>query len=214
MRGGCALRLSSLDRVRSSHCSCEPRRAGDVLEEYEFHEEAKCADASGAPCSKQSAGLLQRRHVRIEWPARFIGKESNKLEEVEEGTVQDAGDAYTEYPDPRRDEWVMKILPFLRRAPAQVITNATGITRRTVQRIRNEQTKPTTEHKRCSKRLPKVGTTISRVAWRGRAEARRLFRSRRSETRRHSRSRPARIQARAKVPHPRRLGRLARTGRR
>ena len=121
---------------------------GDVLEEYEFHEEAKCADASGAPCGKQTAGLLQRRHVRIEWPPRFIGKESNKLEEVEEGSVQDAGDAYTEYPDPRRDQWVIKVLPFLRQASAQVITNATGITRRTVQRIRNEQTKPTAEHRR------------------------------------------------------------------
>ena len=30
---------------------------GDVLEEYEFHEEAKCADARGAPCGKQSVGL-------------------------------------------------------------------------------------------------------------------------------------------------------------
>ncbi len=39
---------------------------GDVLEEYEFHEEAKCADASGAPCGKQSVGLLLRRHVAIE----------------------------------------------------------------------------------------------------------------------------------------------------
>ena len=29
---------------------------GDVLEEYEFHEEAKCADASGEPCGKQSVG--------------------------------------------------------------------------------------------------------------------------------------------------------------
>jgi hypothetical protein len=76
---------------------------GDVLEEYEFHEEAKFADASGAPCGKQTVGLLQRRHVRIEWPPRFIGKESNKLEEVEEGSVLDAGDVFAEYPNPRRE---------------------------------------------------------------------------------------------------------------
>jgi hypothetical protein len=37
---------------------------GDVLEEYEFHEEAKCAEASGAPCDKQTVGLLQRQHGR------------------------------------------------------------------------------------------------------------------------------------------------------
>jgi hypothetical protein len=121
---------------------------GNVLEEYEFHEEAKCADARGAPCDKQTVGLLQRRHVRIEWPPRFIGKESNKLEEIEEGSVQDAGDAYTEYPDPRQDEWVMKILPFLRQVSAKELIEATGISRRTVQRIRNEQTEPIAKYKR------------------------------------------------------------------
>jgi hypothetical protein len=76
---------------------------GDVLEGYEFHPEAKCADASGAPCDKQTVGLLQRRHVAIDLPPRLIGKESNKLEEVEEGSVPDAGDVYTEYPDRRRE---------------------------------------------------------------------------------------------------------------
>jgi len=75
---------------------------GDVLEDYEFHPEAKCADASGAPCGKQTVGLLQRRRVTIEGPPCFIGKESNKLEEVGEGSMPDAGDVYTEYPDPRR----------------------------------------------------------------------------------------------------------------
>jgi hypothetical protein len=89
-----------------------------VLEEYEFHEEAKCADASGAPCGKQTVGLLQRRHVTIERAPRFIGKESNKLEEVEEGGAADGGDVYTEYPDSRRDEWESKWLPLLRSTPA------------------------------------------------------------------------------------------------
>ncbi len=91
----------------------------DVLEEYEFHEEAKCADARGAACGKQTTGLLQRRHVTIEWPPRFIGKQSNKLEEVEEGSAPDAGDVYTEYADPRRDEWATTILPRLKAMPIQ-----------------------------------------------------------------------------------------------
>jgi hypothetical protein len=119
----------------------------DVLEAYESHPEAKCADARGEPWSEQTLGLLSRRHVAI-GKVHFIGKESNKLEDVEEGAVSDARDAYTEYPDPRRDEWKTKILPFLQRTSAQVISDATGISRRTVQRIRNEQTKPTAEHKR------------------------------------------------------------------
>jgi hypothetical protein len=120
---------------------------GDVLREYEYHPEAKCADASGAPCKKGTIGLLGRRHVLIEG-FDYIGKESNKLQEVEEGGVPSDSDVYTKFNDPQRDEWGTKILPFLRREPVQVIIDATGISRRTVQRIRNEQTKPTAEYRR------------------------------------------------------------------
>jgi hypothetical protein len=119
---------------------------GDVLEEYEFHEEAKCADANGAPCDKQTVGLLRRRHVSIEWPPRFIGKESNKLEDVDEGRAPHAGDVYTEYPDSRHDQWTSKILPVLKRAPLSAIMEATGMSRRPIQRIRNGQARPTAHH--------------------------------------------------------------------
>ncbi len=81
---------------------------GDVLRSYEFHEEAKCADATGAPCIEQTVGLLKRRLVRVQ-RLHFIGKESNKLEEVEEQSVPSATDVYTEYPDPRRDEWIAAV---------------------------------------------------------------------------------------------------------
>ena len=39
---------------------------GDVIEAYEYHPEAKCADVTGQPCGKQTVGLLQRRHVWID----------------------------------------------------------------------------------------------------------------------------------------------------
>jgi hypothetical protein len=109
---------------------------GEALEEYEFHEDVKCADASSAPCGKQTVGLSQRRHVTIERPARFIGKESKKPEEIEEGSVPDAGDVYTESPDPRRDKWVMRILPVLRGASVSAIINATVMSPRAVKRVR------------------------------------------------------------------------------
>ena len=57
---------------------------GDVLSEYEYHPEAKCADGDGSACDKQTVGLLQRRHIRID-QMKYIGKESNSLEEVESG---------------------------------------------------------------------------------------------------------------------------------
>ena len=53
---------------------------GEVLREYEFHLGAKSADAKGKPSSKQTFGLLRRRHERVE-RIIYIGKESNRLEE-------------------------------------------------------------------------------------------------------------------------------------
>jgi len=45
---------------------------------------------------------LQRRHVRIE-QIKYIGKESNIIEEVEVGLIHSPQGVYAEYPDPRRD---------------------------------------------------------------------------------------------------------------
>lgn len=77
---------------------------GEVLQEYEFHPESKCADSNGVPCGKQTIGLLQRRHVRVRG-LTHIGKESNRLEEVESGLIHSADGVSTEYIDPRREEW-------------------------------------------------------------------------------------------------------------
>jgi len=89
---------------------------GEVLTEYEFHPESKCADADGNVCRKQTVGLLQRRHIRVE-QIKYIGKESNSLEEVESGLIHSEQNVYTEYPDPLRDEWQTKTLPALKKIP-------------------------------------------------------------------------------------------------
>ncbi len=78
----------------------------------------------------------------------FIGKESNKLEEVEEQSVSDAADVYTEYPDPRRDEWATKILPALRTVPVSILMKASGMSRRAIQRIRNDGASPHKAHRK------------------------------------------------------------------
>jgi hypothetical protein len=93
---------------------------GEVLTQYEFHAESKCADANGNPSGKQTVGLLQRRHIRIEL-IKCIGKESNSLENVESSTVHSEKNVYTEYVDPRRDEWKTKILPAVKKAPLRVL---------------------------------------------------------------------------------------------
>jgi hypothetical protein len=68
---------------------------GEVLEEYEFHPESKCADADGNPCDKLTIGFLQRRYVRID-QLKCIGKESNSLENVESGLEHSEKNEYTE----------------------------------------------------------------------------------------------------------------------
>jgi hypothetical protein len=111
---------------------------GDVLREYEDRPEAKCANASGAPCKKGTTGLLGRRHVSIDG-FTYIGKESNKLEEVAEGGVPTDRDVYTIFNDPQRDEWPTTILPELRRIALPELEAETGLDRRTLQRIRAGQ---------------------------------------------------------------------------
>ena len=104
---------------------------GEVLREYEVHPEAKCADASGKPCAKQTVGLLQRRHIRIE-QIKYIGKESNSLEEVEAGLHHSAENVYTEYLDKRRDEWQRKILPALRKIPPALLVKLSDLSPTTI----------------------------------------------------------------------------------
>lgn len=92
---------------------------GEVVEEYEFHPESKCADADGNPCRKQTVGLLQRRRIQAD-EIKAIGKESNILEDVEAGSVH-SDQAYTEYPDPNRSKWETKTLPALKRIPLKIL---------------------------------------------------------------------------------------------
>ena len=113
----------------------------DVLEEYENHPESKCADALSNVCGKQTIGLLYRRHVEIDQIV-YIGKESNRLEEVESGMIQDEEEVYTEYPDPRRDEWSTKILPILRKMLIRNVTESTDMSRRAIIDLRAGRSQP------------------------------------------------------------------------
>lgn len=108
---------------------------GDVILEYEFHPESKCADAEESPSDQQTIGRLQRRRVHISF-IKCIGKESNNLEDVEAEMVHDPNKIYTEYPDPSRDEWQMVILPKLRKLPLPVLMYESGLSRRALQIIR------------------------------------------------------------------------------
>jgi len=115
---------------------------GEVLREYEFHAESKCADADGKPSGKQTISLLQRRHVQID-EVKYIGKESNSLEEVEAGLIHSAQNVYTEYPDQRRDEWETKIRPAINiRGTLSRLEEETGLSRRALIDARTGRRRP------------------------------------------------------------------------
>jgi hypothetical protein len=114
----------------------------DILTEYEFHPEPKYADSDGAACTKQTVGLLRRRHIQVEL-VKYIGKESNSLDEVESGMVHSAQDVYTEYFDPHRDdEWTIKFLPLLRKIPLKVLVKLSGLSRRALIDLRAGRSRP------------------------------------------------------------------------
>lgn len=131
----------STDRNYSSRQTARVKTYGDVIGDYEFHPESKCADANGKPATRQTKGMLQRRHVRID-QIKYIGKESNNLEEIESGLIHSAKDIYTEYQNLRRDEWETKIRPALKKIPLSVLARETGLSRRMLIDARTGRRRP------------------------------------------------------------------------
>jgi hypothetical protein len=114
---------------------------GEVIEEYAFHPESKCADAYGQPSGKQTIGLLHRRHVRID-SVTLIGKESNSLEEVQAGLVHDEQNVYTEYTDPKRDYWSTKVVPALKQISLTIWERESAKSRRILIDARRGRRRP------------------------------------------------------------------------
>jgi hypothetical protein len=114
---------------------------GEILREYEFHPEAKCSDSDSNVCGKQTVGLLSRRHAQIDC-VRFIGKESNSLEDVEARLVHSTGNVYTEYCDPKRDDWVTTLRPKLKKLSLTRLEEESGLSRRALLDIRAGRSRP------------------------------------------------------------------------
>ena len=121
---------------------------GDILREYEYHPESKCADAAGNPCEKQTIGLLRRRHINVD-QVKYIGKESNSLEAVDAGLIHSEKNIYTEYVDQNRDEWQTKILPVLKRLPLSRLISESGLSRRALMDIRAGRSRPHSKNRKC-----------------------------------------------------------------
>lgn len=129
------------DKSFSSRNTGRVQTYGDVFDEYAHHPESKCADEHGNVCDRQTTGLLFRRQVLI-GEIVPIGKESNKLEEVDAGLIHSADSVYVTYPDPRRDCWERDIRPKLQTISLADLMRATGLSRRMLIKTRKGQVRP------------------------------------------------------------------------
>lgn len=74
----------------------------DVVHEFNIHPEPKSLAPNGTHCLRNTRGLLKRRPVHAT-DVRYIGKEANELEAVQQRLVADVADVRNEYRDARRD---------------------------------------------------------------------------------------------------------------
>jgi hypothetical protein len=116
---------------------------GDVLAEYRVHPEPKSLGPDGEPCNRGTVGLLRRRSVTGIY-IDYVGKESNRLEEVQAGTVHDPGEVLTIISHPRRGAWPKLILRVLQEIPVADLARASARSYAVIKRIRAGQ-KPNPE---------------------------------------------------------------------
>ena len=135
------------------------RTIADVIRDYRLHPDPKSGDPQGGRSHRGSRGLLPRLHLDVT-EVRHIGKESNRLDEVEDGIVRDAAEVYTEYRDPRR-EWETA-LPRLRAIGVRELARLTGMSERTLRSRLNSRRMP---HPKDRRRLMGIAAGGMRDGW-------------------------------------------------
>lgn len=111
------------------------RTIGGEVDRYRAHPESKSADADGNACGPSTTGLLQRRPVLVERLV-YVGKESTRMEEVDQGLITDWDDIRTVYVDPRDDIWKKYVEPLVRVLPRAQLAREARVSVRTVQAVR------------------------------------------------------------------------------
>jgi len=93
------------------------------------------------PCGRLTIGELQRRIVEV-CRIVYVGKESNRIEEVDDGVLHDEAEYLNIYQDPRRDPWISETPPALKQISTARLTKALGIARRTAKRWKRGEDRP------------------------------------------------------------------------
>jgi hypothetical protein len=115
----------------------------DVFDEYLAHVEAKSAGPDGGPCRPGTAGVLKRKHVHVR-TITHIGKESNQLEDIEVGLVEDLEEVQSEYDDYYTQIFVPLVLPALKELGVRETARRTGLAVGAVSAVMSEKSRPRT----------------------------------------------------------------------
>jgi hypothetical protein len=108
---------------------------GQVIRDYRLHPEHKFTAADGTPCRRGTRGVLRRRPV-VTSEVRRIGKEANKLEDVQAGLVADIGDVLNDYGAGGVSVFHRDVLTKLDRYSGRQLAKLIGTDRRTIDRVR------------------------------------------------------------------------------
>lgn len=114
----------------------------DVLADYRIHPEVKFADVEGQTCGLHTTGQLYRHHVHLAG-VDFIGKESNKVDEVQQGLF-DASDLQQEATpaDLKWDQVRETVFALLDRYTATENARLADISRSEYGRLRSGENRP------------------------------------------------------------------------
>jgi hypothetical protein len=83
---------------------------------YIRHPDAKRLAADGQACGNETRGLLSPRHIDA-FHVEQLGKEANRLDEVQAGLVHEADEVYTRYQQHSREPFARLALPVLNTVP-------------------------------------------------------------------------------------------------
>jgi len=129
------------NRATTSERVARVKSVADIVADYAAHTEAKSAGPTGESTGPQTSGLLQRRHVEPVYCFR-IGKESNRLEEVEQGQVRTLEEVQEIFEHPRQTTWEAVYHPLLLTIPARQLEEETGIRASLIIRYRKGLVRP------------------------------------------------------------------------
>jgi hypothetical protein len=132
---------ASTTALTGSEFTARIKTIGEVVNRYRLHPETKSLGPEGKPCGPKTVGVLGRRPVVVLYLAQ-VGKESNRLEDVEAGVVHDLDDVSTEYRDRRRDPFWTLVIPVLRRMPRTKLLKETELSKNAIKEILSGRARP------------------------------------------------------------------------